>query len=346
MEVIYEAYMTLPFFKLPLIQAPMAGGFTTTSLVSEVAKAGAMGSFGMAYTEPPKIIEECAAVKQQTNGAFAVNLFLHETEPQSDLTAILTHLKPLREKYSLPILPNIAPKISLSHQFEAILQAKPTVFSSTFGAPTHEMILECRKRSIAISGTATTLEEALFLEERGVDMIVLQGIEAGGHRGTFLESNDIGIFALLEICVPHIKIPLIATGGIMSGRGIKASLALGASAAMLGTAFMSTHEAGTPPPHREMLKGSRNTILTESYTGRKARGITNALYDELKSCVGNTPPFDIMNALTRDIRGASAKANDAEYMSLWAGQGYRASREMSVKELIHTLLQEMESPLT
>jgi nitronate monooxygenase len=328
-------------FALPLIQAPMAGGFTTVALVTEVAKAGALGSFGMAYTEPSKIIEDCAAVKAQTDGAFAVNLFLHEGEKPTDLSDILAFLKPLREKYNLPLIPNLSPKISLSHQFEAIIAAKPSVFSSTLGAPTGEMIKACKERGILVFGTATTLEEALFLEERGVDAIVLQGVEAGGHRGTFLESNDIGIFALLECCAPCVKTPLIAAGGIMSGRGVKAALTLGARAAMLGTAFMSTLEAGTPMPHRELLKGKRNTVLTAAYTGRKARGITNKLYDELKNLEGQTPPFDVMNALTRDIRGASMKANDAEYMSLWAGQGYRASREMSAKDLIETLIHEM-----
>jgi nitronate monooxygenase len=328
---------------LPIIQAPMAGGFTTVELVSAVANAGGCGSFGFAYTEPKDIVTTAKETRKRTSGAFAINLFLHASEPtdEAKLNNALAHLKPLREKYDLPLIPNLAPKISLENQFEAVLEAKSTVFSSTLGAPSLEMIRACKARNIQVSGTATTLEEAEYLQDLGVDFIVLQGREAGGHRGTFLhelETRDIGLFALLELCAPKIKTPLIAAGGIMSGRGVKAALQLGATAAQIGTAFMVTHEAGTSKPHRDMLLNSTNeTVLTHVYTGRPARGIRNALYDALLPLKGQTPNFDVMNALTRDIRAASQKQDDAQFMSLWAGEGYRACKAQSVNELMAEL---------
>lgn len=329
--------------KHPIIQAPMAGGFTTVELVSAVANAGGCGSFGFAYTEPKDIVATAKETRKRTSGAFAINLFLHATEltDEAKLNNALAHLKPIREKYGLAAFPNLAPKISLENQFEAVLEAKPTVFSSTLGAPTKEMLNACKTRDIRVSGTATTLEEAQFLQELGVDFIVLQGREAGGHRGTFLhelETHDIGLFALLELCVPLIHTPLIAAGGIMSGRGVKAALQLGASAAQIGTAFMTTHEAGTSQPHRDMLLNStKETVLTPVYTGRPARGIRNALYDALLPLKGKTPSFDTMNALTRDIRAASQKQGDAQFMSLWAGEAYRACKAQSVAELMADL---------
>jgi nitronate monooxygenase len=325
----------------------MAGGFTTPALVNAVTAAGACGSFGFAYTEPSEILRQSAEVK---SGAFSINLFLHEHKPYADeqarLTKMLATLKPLLERYNLPLLPNIAPKISLSHQFEAVLKAKPTIFSSTLNAPSKEMVKACKAAKILVCGTATSLEEALFLEERGVDLITLQGREAGGHRGTFLhefQTHDIGIFALLETCAVKVKTPLVAAGGIMSGRGIKAALTLGATAVQMGTAFMTCKEAGTHPAHRKMLLESYNeTVLTKAYTGRPARGIKNEMYQFLVATAENTPSFDTMNALTRDIRGAASKENNAEFMSLWAGEAYRACREMSVSDFINTLMHEFK----
>jgi nitronate monooxygenase len=331
-------------FPYTIIQAPMAGGFTPPALVQAVSDAGALGSFGFAYTTPQEIVVQSKLIK----GQFNINLFIHKDVDvdKAKVAATKAALAPHYAKFNATLPEELPPKISLSHQFEAVLEVKPTVFSSTFGAPSKEMIKACQKRNIMVSGTATTLDEALYLQDIGVDSIVLQGLEAGGHRGTFLTPlgvHDIGLFALLSLCHGKIKTPLIAAGGIMNGQGIKAALTLGASAAMLGTAFLTTYEAGTPAAHKEMLLTSqRETILTPAYTGRHARGIRNKMGDELQALINQAPCFDAMNALTRPLRGESAKQGNPEFMSLWAGQAYRACRVMGVGELIATLKEEMK----
>ena len=332
----------------PIIQAPMAGGVTTVELVAEVAKAGGLGSIGAAYLTPEIIRINAAAIRARTNGAFGINLFVGETEREptdQEITDTLALLRPWAEAYGVELPAKPAPPIALDRQIEAMLEACPAVFSFTFGLAPPAVLDACRARNILTMGTATTLEEVVALEQSGVDAICVQGMEAGGHRGTFLkpvEDSLVGLFSLLGLAVQATRLPVIAAGGIMNGQGIRAVLDLGASAASLGTAFMVVDEAGTPPVHQHMLAEAdpRPTVLTRAFSGRMARGLTNRFHETIHPHQNKLVPFPALNDLTRKIRQAAATANDPEALSLWAGQAYPLVRPMATAQLMTTLVSE------
>jgi nitronate monooxygenase len=227
-----------------------------------------------------------------------------------------------------------------------LLEERVPVFSFTFGIPPREMLDACRKASIATMGTATTVAEARALEAAGVDLICAQGAEAGGHRGTFdrdAEPALIGTLALVPQIVDAVRAPVIAAGGIMDGRGFAAALALGASAASLGTAFLGCPEAGTAVPYREALREARDegTVITRAFSGRAARGLANRFTREMAGAP--LAPFPVQNALTREIRAAAARAGDAGLLSLWAGQGAPLLREMPAGQLVAQILREVDA---
>ena len=197
-------------------------------------------------------------------------------------------------------------------------------------------------------GTATTVGEAVELERAGVDAVVTQGSEGGGHRGTFsgdFSAGLIGTMALVPQVVDAVRVPVVASGGIMDGRGIAAALALGASAVQLGTAFLTSKEAGIPEAYKQAITSAREdqTRLTRAFSGRPARGIINRFMTEMESseeAAAEIPPFPVQNALTRPLRTAAGKQGRAEFLSLWAGQGLRLARRQSASELIVRLVEE------
>jgi nitronate monooxygenase len=334
----------------PILQAPMAGGVTTVELVSDVTRAGGMGSIGAAYLTPEIIRINAAAIRARTNGPFAINLFIKTDDPQpsqAEIDYTCEILKPWADAYGIEPPGNPAPPIALERQIEAMLDACPAVFSFTFGLAPPDLLEACRSRNIVTMGTATTLEEVLALEQSGVDCICVQGMEAGGHRGTFLrpvEESLFGLMSLLGMAVQATTLPIIAAGGIMNGQGIRAALDLGASAASLGTAFMVTDEAGTPQAHQHMLAVAdpRPTVLTRAFSGRMARGITNLFHETISPHQNRLVPFPALNDMTRKIRQAAASAGDAEALSLWAGQAYPLVRSMPTTQLMATLVREAQ----
>jgi nitronate monooxygenase len=194
---------------------------------------------------------------------------------------------------------------------------------------------------MVVMGTATTVAEAVALERAGVDAVVAQGAEAGGHRGTFVgpaETSLIGTMALVPQVVDAVTVPVVASGGIMDGRGIAAALALGASAVQMGTAFLTCEEAGVPPAYKEALLAAdeTDTALTRAFSGRMARGVRNRFLTEMAD--HDPLPFPIQNALTRPMRAAAAAAGEADYLSLWAGQGVPMARQQSAADLMARLV--------
>ena len=332
----------------PIIQAPMAGGVTTVELVAEVAQAGGLGSIGAAYLTPEIIRINASAIRARTNGPFAINLFVGGDDAQpsnAEIAYTCEILRPWAEAYGIE--PPTAPSapIALDRQIEVMLDVCPSVFSFTFGLAPPDLLEACRSRNIVTMGTATTLEEVVALEQSGVDCICVQGMEAGGHRGTFLrpvEESLIGLMSLLGMAVQATSLPVIAAGGIMNGQGIRATLDLGASAASLGTAFMVTDEAGTSPAHQHMLAVAdpRPTVLTRAFSGRAARGITNRFHETVSPHQNKLVPFPALNDMTRKIRQAAAIAGDAEALSLWAGQAYPLVRSMPTAQLMAALVTE------
>ncbi len=327
----------------PLIQAPMAGGATTPELVAAVCNAGALGSLAAGYLEPEHIRERIAQIRSLTDRPFAVNLFIPEPfEVNSDqIDEANALLEPYRKELDLDNPESDPDRYlpSFTEQLAVILEEGIDVFSFTFGLPKPEEMEALQDRNILTIGTATHLLEAIILEESGVDMIVAQGAEAGGHRGTFLGAREpilVGTMALVPLLIKHLNTPVIAAGGLMDGRAIAATLALGAVGAQLGTAFLNCQESGVTPDYKTAIKEATetNTVLTRVFSGKYARGVKNRFINEMQPYEPVLPGYPVQNTLTQDIRAAAARQHRTEFMSLWAGQGCPLVEDRPAAELI------------
>jgi len=339
----------------PIIQAPLAGGGDTPELVAAVCNAGGLGFIGAAYLAPAQIVETARTVRAKTERPFGINLFapLPAPEAPKDSELALKRLAPYFKELSLPA-PSLPAKTSesFSEQLEAALQTGASVFSFTFGVLPPETIAAIRRKKMLIFGTATTVDEAMALERAGVEAVVTQGSEAGGHRGTFagdFTSGMIGTMSLVPQVVDAVRVPVIASGGIMDGRGIAAALALGASAVQLGTAFLTCDESGIPNAYKEAILHAREdqTRITRAFSGRPARGIVNRFMTEVEpgDSFEQILPFPLQNAVTRPLRSAAAKQDRSEFLSLWAGQGVRLAHRQSAADLVVRLVRETNAAL-
>ena len=339
----------------PIIQAPLAGGGDTPELVAAVSNAGGLGFIGAAYLSPDQIGQTARAVKSQTTLPFGINLFAPSAPPALSIPTdvAIQRVAPYFAELGLPApsLPS-GPSSTFSDQLAAALETGASVFSFTFGLLPADAIQSLKRKSIFVMGTATTVNEAIELEKSGVDAIIAQGSEAGGHRGTFLgdfSASMIGTISLVPQIVDAVRVPVIASGGIMDGRGIAAALALGASAVQLGTAFLTCKESGIPEAYREAILAAKedHTRITRAFSGRPARGIVNRFMTEVESNDDGEAilPFPLQNALTRPLRTAATKNGRAEFLSLWAGQGVRMARRQSAAELMSRLVQETDSAI-
>jgi nitronate monooxygenase len=332
----------------PIVQAPMAGGATTVELVAAVSKAGALGFLGAAYLTPDAITKAAAGIRAATQRPFGINLFAPIPPPagSGDPRRMLELLAPVHAKLGLPppSLPTLN-QLSFADQLDAALGSDASVFSFTLGILPDDAMDELRAKGMFVMGTATTVDEAVALEASGVDAVVAQGSEAGAHRGSFgvgFEDGMIGSLALVPQVVDAVGVPVIASGGIMDGRGIAAALVLGAEAAQLGTAFLTCHEAGIPESHKQAILDSHEdqTRLTRAFSGRPARGIVNRLMEDIDAEADAILDFPLQNALTRPIRTTAAEQDDPQNLSLWAGQGLRLARRLSAAELVVSLAEE------
>jgi nitronate monooxygenase len=337
----------------PIVQAPMAGGATTPELVAAVCEAGALGSLAGAMLAPQKILDDAAAIRQRTGKPFNVNLFVLPDPPELD-APLRAHMErtaqllaPLRRDLGLPEV-DLPTKFSerFVDQLAAVREVAPAVASFHFNIPPRSEIKALQAAGSLVLGSATNVAEALAWQEAGVDLIVAQGAEAGGHRGTFIGSTEeslIGIMALVPQIAAAVRIPVIAAGGIMDGRGVRAALGLGAAAAQLGTAFLSCPEAGIPDIYKQALQSeaARRTVITRSVSGRPARAIVNAYVERMHPHQHELPGYPVMNAMTGGLRAAAAKAGRADYMSLWAGQNAALSRTLPAAELVARLIGEL-----
>ncbi len=334
----------------PIIQAPMAGGPSTPELVAAVCNAGALGSLGSAYSTPEQITADMQKVRALTDKPFNVNLFAggYALESPVDAAPMLALLAEIHEALHLPP-PGLPawPVNPFAEQLQAVLEAHPAVFSFTLGIPDPHTIARLKAAGIAIFGTATTLEEGKMLEASGVTAIVAQGAEAGSHRGTFagpFESAMIPTLELVQSLRAGVSVPIIASGGLMDGRDIAQAFTRGASAAQLGTAFLTCPEAGTPEAYRSAILAARTdaTVITRAFSGRPARALLNTFISKLEGKEKVILPFPLQNALTRPMRNAAAKLGEAGYLSLFAGQGVTRARALPAAELIRRLVAEMQ----
>jgi nitronate monooxygenase len=319
--------------RYPIFLAGMAGGPSTVKLVAAVSNAGGLGTLGAAYMEPTAIREAILEIRQLTNAPFAVNLFSIQVpdnntrikEAQRELDRVRDVLGLSHATEELVITPD-----RFEEQFAVLLEEKVPVISTAFGVLSEPLMRQAKSAGIRIVTMVTTVREALLAEQAGCDAIVAQGSEAGGHRGTFDISKhpmgaNVGTFALVPQVVDRVKIPVIAAGGIMDGRGLVAALVLGAQGVQMGTRFLTAIESGAHVSYKQALLESteESTVLTKVFSGRPARGVLNKFIRQWDASGVEPLPFPTQNTATRDIRNAAARQSNADYMSLWAGQGTR-----------------------
>ena len=330
---------------IPIIQAPRLGA-TTESITIAVSQTGALGSFAAAGSAPDKLKQGVATIRAALGEApFLVNTFVLRTgDPDPAMVrAGMDLLAPWRERYGLPAqsVPNQWSE-PFGPQFEALVECAPPSASFTFGLLTRAECDALKARGTFVIGTATTVAEARAWAEIGADAICAQGIEAGGHRGTFLAdqaSSSIGTFALVRTIIAAVDLPVIAAGGITDGAGVAAALALGAAAVQVGTAYLLSDESIVNPVWRRAIEAAPDdpTRLTRVISGKYARGIDNAFMREMLPREAEVPPYPIQNALTQELRAAAAKAGSPDVLSLWAGQAVKLTRKGSAAEITREL---------
>ena len=328
--------------RYPIIQAPMAGGITTPVLVAAVSNAGGLGSLGAGYMPPEELRQTIVDIRALTDKPFAVNLFVPEPIKEDAERIIRANelLAPYREELGLPDSDPLARELpNYIEQLGVLFEESVEIISFTYGAPGQAELDTIKQLGITTIGTATHLLEAILLEESGLDMVVAQGIEAGGHRATFLGSSEqgmTGLMVLLPLLADHLHIPFAATGGIMDARGIAAAFKLGAEAVQIGTAFLACPESGAHAVYKETLLHSTEltTVLTRVFSGKLGRGLKNRFITELQQAEPFLPGYPMQNALTQDIRRSAAEQNQPELMSMWAGQGCAMVRDLPAADLM------------
>lgn len=335
----------------PIIQAPMASA-TTPALAAAVSNAGGLGSLGCAPFTREKFSEQVGVLREGTNRPFNVNFFVHD-EPVHDAdaeSAMRERLAPYYDEMALgeaPTARSVFPVFG-AEMLAAVTALKPPVVSFHFGLPEPAMIETLKEAGAVILASATTVREAVALEEGGVDAVIAQGYEAGGHRGTFLgdvESGTVGTFALVPQVVDAVRLPVIAAGAVADGRGIAAAFALGASGAQIGTAFLACPETEMHPVHRELLlqAPSETTQVTRTISGRPARAIVNRYITEMNESGAEPLAFPLQYSLSGPLNAASRERDSSDLMVMWAGQGAALARPMPAGELLTKLADDAQA---
>ncbi|GAA5442008.1 nitronate monooxygenase [Microbulbifer sp. NBRC 101763] len=336
----------------PILQAPMAG-VSSPELAAAVSNAGGLGALGLGASSPQKAAEQIRQTRALTCAPFNVNLFCHQpaiadAKREADW---LAHLAPY-----FAALKATPPKelhepyysfIGNSKMLSVILEERPAVVSFHFGLPEQSTIDTLKDAGITLLATATNLIEAQLIEEAGIDAVIAQGIEAGGHRGVFEPELDeeLGTLALVRLLSCQHRLPVIAAGGIMDGAGIQAAFSLGASAVQMGTAFVLCPESAANDTFRKSLQSERahNTAITINISGRPARGISNRFYRELDINAPARPDYPICYSAGKALAAAAANAGSEDFSVQWAGQGAPLARALPASELMTTLIAEIEA---
>jgi nitronate monooxygenase len=334
---------------LPILQAPMAG-VSTPEMAIAVAEAGGLGALACAQLSVEQARNDLATIRQATKRPLNVNFFCH-TPPAPEPARIAAWRALLAPYYRELGLDPDAPipetnRVPFDDAFCALMEeAKPEVVSFHFGLPAPALLERVRATGAKIISSATTVAEARWLEQRGVDAVIAMGLEAGGHRGHFLSDDlglQIGTFALVPQVVDAVKVPVIAAGGITDARGIVAALALGASAVQIGTAYMLTPEAKLTAAHREALRhaGEHHTLLTTLFTGRPARGFVNRIMRDLGAINPAAPSFPLAAGALLPLKAKAEPTGSTDFTNLWSGQAASLAKEMSAGELTRYLADE------
>jgi nitronate monooxygenase len=325
----------------------MGGGPSTPALAAAVSAAGGFGFLAAGYRSPDALRHDIRAVRAEIDRPFGVNVFV--PSPRADvgegIERYAADLRAEAERYGVPLGEPRHDDDAWGEKLALLAEERVAVVAFTFGCPDPTVVEELRASGAAVWVTVTTAAEAVVAERAGADALVVQGVEAGGHRGSFDDDapGEIGLVALLQLVREAVDLPLVAAGGLATGCGVAAVLAAGADAAALGTAFMLTPEAGTSAPHREALTGRSGTALTRAFTGRTARGIVNRFLREHDA--GAPSAYPDVHHLTAPLRAAAREGGDADGFHLWAGQAHTLAKELPAGELVRRLGEEAREAL-
>ncbi|GKV55019.1 nitronate monooxygenase [Sporosarcina sp. NCCP-2222] len=323
----------------PIIQAPMAG-VTTPEFVAASSNFGVLGSIGAGYLSADETREFIQAVKKRTERPIAVNLFVpEEMQMEQELyEEAYEALQPIGAKLGMPLWDVTLSVSQFEQQLDVIIQEKVEVCSFTFGLPKPGDIKILKEAGVQLIGTATSVEEALAVEKAGLDAVVVQGSEAGGHRGSFIGLPLIPLQTLLQDVAKAVSIPVIAAGGIADAARMNQMLTYGAQAVQIGTALLAARESGAHPLYKQAVLRAQagSTVLTDTFSGKMARGIHNEFIEMMQNA--RIAPYPVQNDLTKKIRSEAGKQGKPEFMSMWAGEQVHSTTEGTVEEILRKFI--------
>ena len=324
--------------RIPIVQAPMAGGPSTPALAAAVGEAGGLGFLAAGYKTPDGVAEDIAELRAASRAPFGVNIFSPPSEPEAPADVVAAYARTLAgdaDRHGVSVGDPRFDDDAYAAKLELVTRERVPVVSFTFGCPAPEAVAALHDQDIATWVSVTSPAEAALAHDAGADALVAQGTEAGGHRAYFSdegEHEEYGLLALLHLLRAQTALPLVATGGLMDGPGIAAALVAGASAVQLGSALLLTPEAGTSEPHRARVAAPGPTRLTRAFSGRTARGIVNRFMEEHDADAPRAYPQ--VHHLTSPLRAAARVVGDADAINLWAGQGHASAQARPAAELV------------
>jgi nitronate monooxygenase len=333
--------MILERLEHPIVQAPMGGGPSTPALAAAVAEAGGLGFLAAGYKSVDAVRTDIEALRALTERPFGVNLFAPPSPVADDVAPFAARLEAEAERYGAPLGDPRHDDDGWESKLALMAELEVPVVSFTFGCPSRDVLEALGETWV----TVTTAAEAREAAAAGADALVVQGVEAGGHRASFDDQapGEIGLLALLQLVREAVDLPLVATGGIATGRAVAAVLAAGAAAAQLGTAFMLCDEAATAPAHREAIASGGDTALTRAFTGRSARGVVNRWMREHEAAAPRAYPD--VHHLTAKIRAAAREQGDMDGFHLWAGQAHALAQPVPAGELVRRLANDADEAI-
>jgi nitronate monooxygenase len=325
---------------LPIVQAPMAGGPSTPALAIAVCEAGGLGFLAAGYKGADAVREDIATLRAATDAPFGVNVFVPAPAPAEpdSLRAYLDELAPDAQRQGASLGEARFDDDDWERKLELVCEERVPIVSFTFGCPAGDVVSRLHAHGASVWVTVTKVEEAVEAERAGADALVLQGTEAGGHRGAFVDDEDAagaGLVALLRVIAREVPLPLIAGGGIADGPALAAALCAGAALGQIGTALMLAPEAGTSPAQRELLTEPIPTRLTRAFSGRLARGMVNRFLLEHSASAPRAYPE--IHHVTSPLRAAARKRGDAHGFNLWAGQAHQLAQAQPAAEIVRRM---------
>jgi nitronate monooxygenase len=328
----------------PVIAAPMGGGPSTPQLVHAVGVAGGLGFLAGGYLSPARLAGDVDRVRALGPEPYGVNLFVPGVPPADDaaVRAYASRLAPEARRLGVPVGRPVFDDDAYEGKLAVLRRRPPAVVSFAFGLPTADVVRDLQAGGSEVWVTVTDPDTAPDAEALGVDALVLQGVEAGAHRGGVDDTDEVALLPLLRLVASRTQLPLVASGGIVDGAGLAAVVVAGAAAAQLGTAFLRCPEAGTASVHREAVVTRTPTELTRAFTGRRARGIVNRFLREHRDAPIGYPA---VHHVTSPLRAAARAAHDPDVVNLWAGQTHELARELPAAEVVGRLVQEARAAL-